>query len=222
MLHRAKLICSTLEGLKNETNFIRKYLWNNNFPDNFLDFRISKFFHNLDNQKEQISSAQKQRITMVCQFYGEKSKELNCKLRSVFSRYYPQFDLRLVFTNNFRIKSYFPSSPRGPIGMTSGVIYDYTCQNCRKKYIGKSIRHLSTRIHEHMGTSPRTGARLQVPPHSEIRNHIQVQECAIRAENFKILERSSYDRNLLIMESILIKSIRPELNSQDGTFLHVF
>ena len=106
--------------------------------------------------------------------------------------------------------------------MTSGAIYIYNCGGCSSQYVGKTIRHLSTRMSEHKGVSVRTGKALAVPPHSEIRAHVKKRECAIREENFKILERSKWDRNLLILESILIKSLKPDLNKQEGTYLHVF
>ena len=223
LLFRAKMICSSAVALSNEYNFIRNYLFENNFPLKLLEGRINNFKQNLDIIKPVFHTAEKEmKIPIICQFQGEASKELSAKLRSSLDRYYPHLYFRLIFVNNHRIKSFFPSRPRGPIGMTSGAIYLYSCGGCSSQYVGKTIRHLSTRMSEHKGVSVRTGKALAVPPHSEIRAHVKKRECAIREENFKILERSKWDRNLLILESILIKSLKPDLNKQEGTYLHVF
>ena len=131
LLFRAKMICSSAVALSNEYNFIRNYLFENNFPLKLLEGRINNFKQNLDIIKPVFHTAEKaMKIPIICQFQGEASKELSAKLRSSLDRYYPHLDFRLIFVNNHRIKSFFPSRPRGPIGMTSGAIYLYSCGGC--------------------------------------------------------------------------------------------
>ena len=88
-------------------------------------------------------------------------------------------------------------------------------------------RHLSTRIAEHQGKSFRTGLALTSPPFSQIRNHIEENQTNhlnynINKQEFTILTSAESNCDLFIKESILIKTIRPNLNNIESLHLRVF
>ena len=56
-----------------------------------------------------------------------------------------------------------------PDSIQSSVIYNFRCNRCNAVYIGKTSRHLSTRIADHIGISFRTGLTSLLC--SQIRNH---------------------------------------------------
>ena len=52
LLFRAKKICTQAGSLIKEINFIREYLWNNNFPKNLLESKIRTFENNLNRERQ--------------------------------------------------------------------------------------------------------------------------------------------------------------------------
>ena len=111
-----------------------------------------------------------------------------------------------------------------PTPLMSSLVYQYNCNRCNSIYVGKTTRHLATRISEHRGISPRTGAQLGKPIFSSIRNHVYNihNSNLISPDQFKIVCTSNYDYELLIKESILIKKLQPDLNNNDSLSLKVF
>ena len=114
-----------------------------------------------------------------------------------------------------------------PDSIQSSVIYKYTCNRCNAVYIGKTSRHLSTRIAEHMGISFRTGLNLTSPPFSQIRNHVSEEQEThhnynINKEQFKIISKAQSKYDLDIKESLFIKILNPNLNNMDALNLKIF
>ena len=95
---------------------------------------------------------------------------------------------------------------RTPTPLLANVVYKFQClSDSSKSYIGKTKRHLATRVKEHR----------QGP--SAIQNHLD--DCSVCRENyscdlFAILDSSSYDLDITIKEAMHIKSRKPWLNEQ--------
>ena len=70
---------------------------------------------------------------------------------------YPHLNIRFVFRFSTRISSFFPFKDKVPKLMRSGVVYLFKCRCCSASYVGQTMRHLHTRISEHLGISPITG-----------------------------------------------------------------
>ena len=88
--------------------------------------------------------------------------------------------------------------------------------------MGKTTRHLSVRVSEHIGESYRTGSTLASPPFSAIRDHSQSHiNHKITHNQFKVIATTNSDSELLIKESILIKQIQPSLNNMEAIQLNV-
>ena len=111
-----------------------------------------------------------------------------------------------------------------PLPLMSSLVYKYVCNRCQSVYIGKTSRHLSTRISEHMGVSYRTSVPLTSPPFSAIRNHTDHNHTnyTISPDEFTIIDRAPTDFQLLKKESILIKQIQPNLNNMESLTLKIY
>ncbi len=126
------------------------------------------------------------------------------KLRGLFKKYYG-IDIRIVFTT-FKIRNYFSLKSRTPLSLVSNVIYKFQCLcDTDKVYIGKTKRHLATRVGEHGRSS------------SAIFDHLNA--CTLCKEkfscnSFKIVDKGRDDFDTTIKEALLIKSNRPSLNKQ--------
>ena len=121
---------------------------------------------------------------------------------------------RFCFTNSQTIQSLFRFKDSLPELMQTGVVYKYTCPKCNLgTYIGSTERLLKVRIDSHKGVSHRTGSLLNVKENSAIRAHSQKCRSKINTNDFKILTKSKNNVDLLILESLFIKSKTPNLNA---------
>ena len=94
----------------------------------------------------------------------------------------------------------------------SNIVYIYKCGICNSRYIGETSRHYTTRVAEHMGVSPRTGAPM-ARINSNVYSHFLESGHRIKKEDFSILySRGSSD--LRLSESIAIHQHRPDLNDK--------
>ena len=80
-------------------------------------------------------------------------------------------------------------------------------------YFGETIRHLHTRISEHMGISACTDKPLSKPSFSNILSHHQSSGHPIDPDDFSILTSCSSTFELLLKESLLISKFQPSLNA---------
>jgi hypothetical protein len=56
-----------------------------------------------------------------------------------------------------RLSNFFHFKDRIPLNLRSHVVYQFECQYCNALYLGKTCRHLHTRISEHCRISALTG-----------------------------------------------------------------
>ena len=129
-------------------------------------------------------------------------------------------DISVVF-QTFKIKIYFPLKSKTPLILRSNVVYKYTCSSdTTSYYVGKTKRRMDNRIKEHKYTLS----------NSAIYSHlIQCNQCCDKygPNQFKIINSGINDLEISIKEALLIKLMKPPLNSQlfnNGTshILHAF
>ena len=143
-------------------------------------------------------------------FYKEVSK--------IISKHIPAVDLKLIQINPFTIGSLFRLKEKLDPLMTSGVVYLFNCPKCNMgKYVGSTRRLLKVRVDSHRGVSYRTGVRLSNPEFSNIRNHAKKCKYIIKYEDFRIIGRSPNEHMLTILESLFIKQMVPQLNTQTSS-----
>ena len=91
-------------------------------------------------------------------------------------------------------------------------MYEFQCRTCKSYYIGETARHFHTRISEHLGISPRTGAPL-LKTNSAIFQHKLETGHSINKSDFKIIHSGNLF-DLRTIESIFIRDRQPDLNEQ--------
>ena len=79
-------------------------------------------------------------------------------------------------------------------------------------------RNFYKRIAEHAGRSFRTNSLLSHPPHSAIRDHTFGCNSSISINQFKIIDSTSNQFDLKIIESLHILSIKPSLNNANSSY----
>jgi hypothetical protein len=87
----------------------------------------------------------------------------------------------------------------------------YTCLSVdavrSASYVGQTMRHLCTRVSEHLGLTPITGQPSSSPVMFSIFSHLNTTGHSANFDDFKILSSCSDTCELLIHESLLISKI---------------
>ena len=153
-------------------------------------------------------------ITIGQECIGKHSLNVHTQLRRLVTKLCPHVELKIYFRSARKMSSLFRIQDSTPFALRLKVVYCYTCAGCDASYIGKTSRHLHTRICEHLGISARTSRPWKIPVFSATREHI----CSVRpsAESFTILTSGISDMDILTREALLIRELRPSLNGNVG------
>ena len=186
---------------------------NNCYPSKLFYKHLHKFLDNIHLPKFQVPTVPKLKFYARLPFIY--NKQFYQELYKIFKQHLPAVDLKVIPCNPMTIRSLFNMKERLNPLMTSGVIYQFNCPRCSLgKYVGSTRRLLKVRIDSHRGVSYRTGVRLSNPEFSSIRDHTNKCRQKIDYKDFKIIGRAQNDHQLAILESLLIKQMVPQLNTQ--------
>ena len=95
--------------------------------------------------------------------------------------------------------------------ISSGIIYRYTCSNCKVTYYWKTFRHFYTREAEHMGIFNLTGKNPKKNKQSTLSDHLLQCNCTINFDHFDFLASDSNKIKTLVRESLMTKCDKPIL-----------
>ena len=147
--------------------------WKKFHHHNVIDFCIKIFLNKLHHCKQSISTVPKKDIFLVLPFLGPTSLEIRTRLRILFSKKLPFYNLRIIFRSSCRLKTFFHFKDRIPKYLRSGLVYKFKCAGCIATYYGKTKRHFKVRACEHLGISPLTGKRVSsVFQSTAIKDHL--------------------------------------------------
>jgi len=91
-------------------------------------------------------------------------------------------------------------------------VYKINCQDCSSFYIGKTYRHLETRMEEHLKDKE-----------SAVFQHAKNLQHQINWSDITILDSADTNQKLLIKEQLYINKFEPDLNIQsESRILKVF
>ena len=216
LVDRAYKINSTRTALCNEIHNLKNYFCQNGFGLKRVQSLINKQMYSLMHGVEPMATVAKKDIFCKFPFMSNRhNDQFKRNLDDIIGQFYPQINLRIVFSNNHTISSMFPYKDVIPDALKSNVVYKYTCGVCNSAYIGETTRHFKTRVSEHMGISPRTG-RPAKDPKSNIFKHHKDSGHALLESDFSIISSTqAYDTKIL--ESIIIHVNKPSLNGMTAS-----
>ena len=160
----------------------------------------------------------KRELICILPYLGKASIDLRTRLRRAIEWNLPFCKLKIIFRSKCRLNTLFRFKDSLEKKIHSGIIYRYTCSNCKVNYYGKTFRHFYTKAAEHMGISNLTGKRLKNVMQSAICDHLLQCNCTINFDDFYILAAESNKFKLLLRESLLIKRDKPILNRTIKSF----
>ena len=108
-----------------------------------------------------------------------------------------------VFTTTRKLKTCLPSLKATiPKDLRSHVVYQIDCTGCGSCYVGQTIRHLRTRLSEHLRDSAPVGSHL-------------VSCSGTDKWEYKVLDSSRGITKLPALEALYIDKEKPTLNTRD-------
>ena len=155
----------------------------------------------------------KRELTFVLPYLGKLSLDLKTGLRRTIERDLPYCKQKIIFRSKCGLNTLFWFKDRLEKKFRSGIIYRYTCCNCKVTYYGKTFHHFYTRVTEHLAISNVTRKRLKnVKLYSKF-DHLLQCNCVINFDDFSILDTDDCNKfKLLLRKSLLIKRDKPILN----------
>ena len=208
LLHRAYTISSNWFTSSQEVDFLKGVFSQNGYPEDLFTSCLRRFVNNKCDRSIQNSKNKEDRVETIffIPYIGLPSIIFSRKLKELFKKYYC-IDIRIVFTS-FKVKNYFSLKCSTPLPLLANVVYKFKClRDANNIYIGKTIRHLATRVKEH-GTSPSNSA---------VSNHlISCETCKLNfsCDSFSLIDSGRNDFEVTIKEALHIKFKKPTINKQ--------
>ena len=113
LLDRAYKICSSFESFHFQIVKIRNFFIKNSYPQHLIDSIVRRKLDKIFCKNSSVSTVNREPFFVGIPFFDKKTNEnLKSDLTKLAYRFYPQISLKIIFQNNFSIKSFFPSQSK--------------------------------------------------------------------------------------------------------------
>ena len=218
LLYSGFSLCSNMEKFHQESSSPKSVFKSNGYPKNFIDSCIKQFLDKLFVKNKVSLTVPKLQLVCVLPYTGKSSLDLRAHLRRTIEKNIPFCKLNVVLRSTCRLGNLFRFKDSLVKKIISGIVYRYTCSNCKVTYYGKTFRYFFTRAFEHIGTSNLAGKRIKNAKELAISEHLLQCDSPIISYDFDILASDSNKFKLLIKESLLIKCGKSILNIAAKSF----
>ena len=199
-IYRIFYACSNWKNFGESLGKAKRILDNNQYPSAFYEPIIEKTLSRIiqnkaknDNEEED----QEKKMFFV-QYRGRVMDKFESALRHI------KAPIKFIATIN-KTKPCLPSLKQSiDKSLKSGVVYKISCPPCLSCYVNQTSRHLITRMKEHNGKS------------KPVRQHFAAPECEFTIDDVDIIKSTSKSMyHLMTLEALLIRSIKPNINTRD-------
>jgi len=205
-------ICSSYFLLHSTLFNLKKTLLQNGYPRGILCYNINDVLNRQKNRSaEPAPTDPKKDVILVMPFLGFQSEALTWHVKSCISKFYGFVNLKVIFQNTCRIKSFLPYKDQFSCSQRSKLVYKASCWDCDSFYVGKSKQQLHDRKTEHFK------ALTQVGHASSVADHVISTGHNIKWNHSEILAKGKSDLHYKIKETILISDLKPALNENVGS-----
>ena len=206
MLNRAYTICSSWLLFHEEVNILENIFKINGYPLE-LFYRCINNFLNKKIVSQNVASLKEERnCVLSIPFLSKSSITFKKRLEFIFKKYL-NLKLKCVFTS-YKVKNYFSLKSKTPIDLQARCVYRFECSSdAAITYLGKTKRHLATRIREHKYSKSDSSIFFHL---------VECENCSSQYSNklFKRIASGKNDLETTIKEALLIKKLKPSLNTQ--------
>jgi len=212
LTYRCFRICSSASLLHSAIQDLRKLLLQNGYPQGIITYNVNDVLNRHRNKPDTpVSTVPKKDVIILLPYLGFSNVQITKRLKSCVSNFYSFVNLKIIFQNTRRIKSFFPYKDRLNRSQRSKVIYKAGCWNCNDVYIGKTKRRLHDRKTEHFKALTKSDHL------SAIADHIITTGHNIKWDHFDILASGKTDLHCKIKETLFIQELQPSLNANVGS-----
>ena len=208
LLQRSYSICNSYTTIDSEFQSIKDTLLKNGYPLSFIDKCIREFFNRKFNPKRPKQTQTKPSTYLLFRlpYLGSISYHIEKELHQYTKTHLPDSKLRFIHNTN-KLKQQFLIKDRQRQLTRSNIVYRLNC-SCGSFYIGQTRRNLVKRLEEH-----------QSSPNSEVCNHLQSNPShRVDFHNPQILTSCPDKHKLLILESLYIQLLKPNLNLDSSSY----
>ena len=181
LTYRCFRICSTASLLQSAVEDLKRLLLQNGYPQGIITFNINDVLNkNKNKPNEPVATVPKKDVIVLLSYIGLHSNLITKRLKSCVNRFYSFVNVKVIFQNTRRIKSFFPNKDRLNRSQLFKVIYKASCWDCNDFYIEKTKRRLNDRKTEHFK------ALLKHDHSSAIADHVKTTGHNIKWNQFDI------------------------------------
>ena len=172
-----------------------------------INYNVNDVLHkHKDRPSQPTLTVPKKDVIVVLPYLGLHSDSITRRLKSCVNKFYGFVNLKVVFQNTRRIKSFFPYKDRFNRSQKSKIVYKASCWDCDAFYIGKTKRRIHDRKTEHFKALTQIGHASAVAEHSISTGY------NIKWDHFEILASGQCDLHCKFKETLLIQDLKPALN----------
>ena len=146
---------------------------------------LDSFLDKVSQPKPIVHSVSKKVLYFSLPYTGKHSLQIHTQISRLCSSAYPHLNIRFVFRPTLRLSHLFSSKDKIPKALRSCVVYSFKCRCCSASYLGQTVRHLHTRVSEHLGVSAFTGHKSCSPVMSSIFSHLNGTGHTASLDDFK-------------------------------------
>ena len=208
LLHLGKQICSSDNLFNMEIDRLRRLFQSNGYPNRYFQSALDKFTASLSEaNSDNDGDGTNREYKFGVPFVGTASSEYKKRVSELISNHLG-VNIFVYFTS-CKVGSFFTLKSRTPSALVSRVVYKFQCLgDPDTTYIGKTKRHIITRVKEHL--DPKENSAIT----SHIFECVTCKSGHFSKESFSVLKKCANDYRCGINEALLIKKCNPTLNRQ--------
>ena len=126
LTYRCFRICSTASLLQSAVEDLKRLLLQNGYPQGIITFNINDVL-NKNKPNEPVATVPKKDVIVVLPYIGLHRNLITKRLKSCVNCFYSFANVKVIFQNTRRIKSFFPYKDRLNRSQLSKVIYKASC-----------------------------------------------------------------------------------------------
>ena len=181
------------------------------YPQGIINFHVNDVLERNRNGNKRdvpVPVVPKKDVIILLPYLGLQSNQISKRLKSCIYQFYSCVNLKIVFQNTFRIKSFFPYKDRLNRSQRSKVIYKACCWDCNDFYFGKTKRRLHDRKTKHFKSLTKNDHS------SAIAYHVTATGHNIKWDHFEILASGKTDYHCKIKKTkvYFIQDLKPAFN----------
>lgn len=219
LVYRVYMIASSYHIFDSNLQRLCHKLSKNGFPKAFVEQCVAKVLDNFYAPRDDSVTVDKDKdkVLIVLPYLGPMSIVMKRNVYKLVIKFYPSVEFKVIFKRGFRISNMFNFKDKLDLKSQSGVVYYINCNKCGPSaaYIGKTKNTLHERFYGSNGhLNPKTKK-------SALHDHMMFtndSECGFDFDKIKILDASSVDYRLRIIESVYLKYDKQSLNTQEYSY----